>query len=229
MGYIGKISPTTSMAVSTAVVGGSYGVVKYKTNVSASDIILDGSVVSSSSSNYSKISKFIAPMGVMDSNTKLTNPATLPTSTGRGTAFSQNGVYMSVAHSASPFIAIYKRDGDTFTKLTNPDILPTNTGYSTAFSPNGVYMSVAHSSSPYITIYKRDGDTFTKLADPDILPTSTGLGTAFSPDGVYMSVAHGTLPYITIYKSSSMQLTLPNIPTQVSPNNETLIPTLRID
>ena len=141
-------------------------------------------------------------------------PDVLPTGTGLGTAFSLDGVYMSVAHDSSPFITIYKRNGDVFTKLTNPVTLPTNISYGTAFSPDGNYMSVAHTVAPFITIYKRNGDIFTKLTNPTILPTGTGLGTAFSPDGNYMSVAHLTTPFITIYKRSGdtfTKLTNPDV------------------
>jgi hypothetical protein len=67
--------------------------------------------------------------------TKLANPATLPTSTGNGVAFSADGTYMAVAHDVSPFVTIYKRSGDTFTKLANPATLPTNFGYGVAFYP----------------------------------------------------------------------------------------------
>jgi hypothetical protein len=59
-----------------------------------------------------------------------------------------------VAHNNSPFITIYKRDGDTFTKLANPDVLPTSTGNGTAFSLDGNYLSIVQYSSPYIIIYK---------------------------------------------------------------------------
>ena len=117
----------------------------------------------------------------VDTSTKLTNPATLPASTGRGVAFSADGVYMAVAHNITPYITIYKRSVDTFTKLTNPATLPTDTGVGVAFSADGVYMAVAHGTSPYITIYKRSGDTFTKLTNPATLPTGTGLGVAYYP------------------------------------------------
>ena len=134
-------------------------------------------------------------------DTKLTDPAELPPSTGRGVAFSSDDTYMSVAHSTSPYITIYKRSADTFTKLTDPATLPANTGNGVAFSSDDTYMSVAHSNSPFITIYKRSADTFTKLTDPAELPPSTGRGVAFSStDNTYMSVAHSTSPYITIYK-----------------------------
>ena len=89
-----------------------------------------------------------------DTFTKLTDPAELPPSTGRGVAFSSDDTYMSVAHSTSPYITIYKRSADTFTKLTNPATLPASTGLGVAFSSDDTYMSVADVSSPYITIYK---------------------------------------------------------------------------
>ena len=89
--------------------------------------------------------------------TKLSNPATLPTGTGYGCTFSPDGTYLAVAHSSSPNITIYKRDGDTFTKLSNPAILPAGAGYGCAFSPDVTYLSVAHNASPYITIYKITG------------------------------------------------------------------------
>ena len=41
--------------------------------------------------------------------TKLADPSTLPTSTSYGVAFSPDGVYLSVAHSTSPYVTIYKR------------------------------------------------------------------------------------------------------------------------
>jgi 6-phosphogluconolactonase (cycloisomerase 2 family) len=142
-----------------------------------------------------------------DTFTKLADPdpaslGSQPPNRSYGTAFSPDGLHMSVAHSDSPYITIYKIDRatDNFTKLTNPATLPTRTVFGTAFSPDGQYMSVGHSDPPYITIYKRYGDQFIKLPNPSSLPANTGFGTTFSPDGLYMSVAHGTSPYITIYK-----------------------------
>ena len=82
-------------------------------------------------------------------------PSTLPTGTGYGVAFSPDGNYLSVAHNTTPFVTIYRRDGDTFTKLANPSTLPTGTGRGVAFSPDGNYLSVAHYTTPYITIYNR--------------------------------------------------------------------------
>ena len=118
--------------------------------------------------------------------------------TGRSFAFSLDGTYLAVAHNNSPYITVYKRDGDSFTKLSALEALP-SVGYGCAFSPDGTYLAVAHSNSPYLTVYKRDGDSFTKLSALEALP-STGMGCAFSPDGTYLAVAHGGSPYITVYK-----------------------------
>ncbi len=96
----------------------------------------------------------ISPVMAADTFTKLPNPAALPASDGIGVAFSHDSAYVAVAHSSSPYVTIYKRDGDTFTKLPYPDALPAGDGIGVAFSHDSAYMAVAHSSSPYITIYK---------------------------------------------------------------------------
>src|SRR5699024_5565518 len=90
---------------------------------------------------------------------KLSNPIILPTGRSQRVAFSPNNNYLAVAHENSPFVTIYKREGDSFTKVPNPSQLPTYTGQGVAFSPSGDVLIVAHSSSPYITIYKIEGDS----------------------------------------------------------------------
>ena len=93
------------------------------------------------------------PVCVKFVGTKLSDPSTLPAGDGYGVAFDPTGTYLAVAHVDSPYITIYKRNGDTFTKLSDPSALPTGTGYVVAFDPTGTYLAVAHYSSPYITIY----------------------------------------------------------------------------
>jgi parallel beta-helix repeat protein len=155
-----------------------------------------------------------------ESMEKLDNPSTLPVNTGLGVSFSPNRMYMTVAHSDSPHITIYKIDHetDTFTKLPNPAELPPDGGgshsYDVAFSPDSRYMSVASRYSPQITVYEIDHetDTFTKLPDPADLPTDRGRGTAFSPDGKYISLAHMGAPYVSIYELDSATNTLTKLP-----------------
>lgn len=133
---------------------------------------------------------------------KLPNPATLPSNYCSDVTYSKDGVYAAVAQGVSPFVSIYKRSSNTYTKLANPSVLPTGAATQVAFSPDGTYLAVAHESSPYLTIYKRNGDTFTKLADPAVLPTLHGQGVAFSPDGVHLAHQQQNSPYVNIYKRS---------------------------
>ena len=137
----------------------------------------------------------------IESPIKLTDPTTLPASTGNSVAFSSDNTYLTVGHDSSPFVTIYKRSGDTFTKLTNPAILPTSSGTGVAFSPDVTYLAVSNQfGDRFLTIYKRSGDTFTKLADPATPPAGQSNSVAFTPDDTYLAVVHFTSPFITIYK-----------------------------
>lgn len=119
-------------------------------------------------------------------------------------SISADGIYLSVAHYYSPYITIYKRNGEAFTKLADPASLPPAGGeacYDCSMSADGVYLAVAHYGSPRISIYKRSGDTFAKLADPTGgLPSDIGWGCALSPDATYLAVRHAGSPYLSLYK-----------------------------
>ena len=139
-------------------------------------------------------------------------PTNLPPNIVYDCAFSLDGMYLAVAHNATPYFSIYKQSRNTFIKLSNPTELPTSPGNGCAFSPDGMYVAVAYNASPYISIYKRSGDIFVKLQNPAILPTGQGEGCTFSSDGKYLAVAHKLSPYITIYKRSGDTFTkLPNL------------------
>ncbi len=127
---------------------------------------------------------------------------TLPIGFGNGCAFSTDGVYLAVTYETSPYLALYKREGNSFIKLPNPSILPPGEAKACAFSADDTYLAVTHDESPRITIYKRSGDIFTKLSNPSTLPAGDAVGCAFSADGIYLAVAHKATPYVTIYKRS---------------------------
>ncbi len=86
--------------------------------------------------------------------TKLDDPAALPTGNGMSPVFSPNGPYLAVAHYTSPFLTIYKREGDTFTKLDGLAWPPANAGMGAAFSSDGTLLAVGHQGSPYISVYR---------------------------------------------------------------------------
>jgi Tol biopolymer transport system component len=90
--------------------------------------------------------------------TKLDDPASLPTSIVRGSTWSPDGKYLSLAHNGSPYVTVYERDDTTFTRLADPASLPTNTGNKPTWSPDGQFLSVAGFTSPYLNIYQTPED-----------------------------------------------------------------------
>ena len=67
--------------------------------------------------------------------TKYANPATLPTGSGYGVAFSPDGATIAFAYSASPYISAYPWSSGFGTKYADPSVLPTGTSRAVAFSP----------------------------------------------------------------------------------------------
>jgi hypothetical protein len=81
-----------------------------------------------------------------------------------GSAPSSGNQYLAVGSSVSPYLIIYKRNGDTYTKIADPASMPP-TGVTGVAWNGSTHLACAHSNYPYVTVYKRSGDTFTKLAD----------------------------------------------------------------
>ncbi|MDP2696132.1 MAG: hypothetical protein Q8O87_02665, partial [bacterium] len=121
----------------------------------------------------------------------LANPTDLPASHGQGASFSPDGTYLAIAHSATPFVTIYKRSGDTFTKLANPTDLPASHGQGASFSPDGTYLAIAHFTTPFVTIYKGAGGPVHKL-ELGLHTTADG-GIGFGKELALYRSAPGTL------------------------------------
>jgi 6-phosphogluconolactonase (cycloisomerase 2 family) len=177
---------------------------------------------------YNEIIEKGDPVYLLTAKTKLANPATLPAGACYGTSISPDGVYLAAVHTGSPYITIYKRNGDVFAKLPDPAVLPAGDGKGVAFSPDGVYLAVAHKKSPYMTIYKRNGDAFVKLSTPAVLPAGEAARMQFSPDGNYLAVSSSSIPLLIIYKRDGDTFTkLPDqafmpayIPTYINFSND---------
>jgi WD40 repeat protein len=141
-------------------------------------------------------------------------PPTNASESSNDISFSGNDGYVALATNLTPFVYIYKRDGDTFTKLDNPSVLPTGIAIGVCFSNNSDYLVVAHVfSTRSVTIYKRDGDTFTKLSDLSI-PSATARRVAFSKDDNYLAITIVSEPGLLIYERSGdnfTQVATPNI------------------
>jgi len=94
--------------------------------------------------------------------------------------------YLAVGINVSPYIAIYKKNGDTFTRLPNPATLPTGIVFGVVWN-GSTHLCCSHTNYPYVTVYKRAGDTFTKLAD-----FTTNEGATLSGGRIAVNGAPGT-------------------------------------
>lgn len=133
--------------------------------------------------------------------------ADLPTGNGQAVSWSEDGSFLAVAHTTTPFVSIYSVSGTgtsaTFTKLTNPGTLPAGNGTGVKFSRDGEWLAVSHATTPFVTIYSISGTTFTKAANPATLPAGNAEYVDISSDNQFIAVAHATTPFITIYQNLS--------------------------
>jgi len=140
---------------------------------------------------------------VDDVFTKLTRPVSYPSGTVYGADYSEDGTYLALSQSSSPYLVIYKIDDVVFTKLPDPETKPTAACHGIKFSHNGIYLAVSSDASPYMLVYKRTGDVFDKISNPASLPTGDGNGLAWGKNDEYLAVAHEATPFVTIYKRTS--------------------------
>lgn len=103
-------------------------------------------------------------------------------------AWSADGIYCAVGHSAAPYLSIFKRTGDVLTKLTDPTT-PASAVRTLAWSDDGAYLAVGTSSATFLHTYARSSDAFTKLASAATLPTGAVYGVDWSPGNTYLAVA----------------------------------------
>ncbi len=116
--------------------------------------------------------------------------------------FSSDGVYLAAAFYSSPYVKVYKRDGNnTFTELSNVNVLPGGNGYSVAFSPDTNYLVVGTYTGNSLSVYKRTGDSFVKLNTATPVGDSTS-GIDFSGDGSYFVKATRASPFLVFYKNN---------------------------
>jgi hypothetical protein len=131
-------------------------------------------------------------------------------------AFSNNDNYMAIGQTATPYVTLYSRSGNTFTSLASPSTLLTYEASVVAWSPNGDYLLVGGGTSSNTILYQNNNDgTFTALS-------STGLTTAlmesasWSGDSNYLAIGIGSSPYLIVYKNNGdgtfTQQTLPTLP-----------------
>lgn len=159
-------------------------------------------------SDYSGFTNILIPQFPWEDPQYGSNTDTNPTGTVLDVAWSPNGEFVACAHSSSPYITVYQKQGTSLVKLTNPATLPTSTANSVAWSPNGEFLAVGHDfSTRSLSIYQRSGSTLTKLTDGASWPGGSAKGVAWAPNGEYLACAHDSSPYLSVYRRSGTSFT----------------------
>ena len=123
-------------------------------------------IAGGSFTNYLEVFKYVG-----GDYTKLSgNIDVLPTGIVRDISYS-NG-YIFVVTEASPYIMVYRQEGDNLVKLNDPSNLPVNSAYSIDVNDRGDLIVVGHTASPYIKVYKFDNEVMTDITI-DVIPTQT--------------------------------------------------------
>ena len=85
----------------------------------------------------------------------------------------KNG-YFFVATEGSPFIMVYRHEGDNLIKIDDPAVLPLDKGYSIDSNDLGSIVALGTTGSPYINVYKFENEILTPIT-VDIEPTQTDI------------------------------------------------------
>ena len=121
----------------------------------------------------------------------------------RAIDFSNDGRWMAVGISQSPYVVIYRISGDTFTPMPNPSVLPAGIVNGVDFSSDSRILAIANQGSPFQTIYKIDGDNFNRIS-PDVNPYSEALCVRASSKLLAIGSQHSaSLDMLRVYKIGS--------------------------
>ncbi|MZQ99479.1 MAG: hypothetical protein GT601_17570 [Acidaminobacter sp.] len=133
-------------------------------------------------------------------DTELSTPSGIPTNIAYACAWSPDGVYLALGSASTPYLIVFKREGDTFTKLDNPATLPGGAVYALKFNSDGTRLFVGCGSSQ-IKVYSRSGDVFTAIDILDALPGGNVYAIDLTPDDQYLAVG-GVTYYLSLYKKT---------------------------
>jgi WD40 repeat protein len=132
-------------------------------------------------------------------------------------AISPDGLWLAIALTASPYIAISPVAEDVIGDLSSPTggDIPAGQGNKVAWSPNGDYVFLGHNTAPYLSAWSWDGTWGTKIA-PGTNPGANVLGISVSRYGGYVAVVTATTPFLSVYPwtgafGSRVQPVAPNI------------------
>ena len=126
-----------------------------------------------------------------------------PGGTVNDVAFSNDGRFLAVAHSSSPYVSVYHWDGINIgAKIADPVDLPPGAANCVYFTSgqSRIYLCVGHDASPYVTMYTWEDFFAYKITSPTL---PGGVQDIVLLNGITgdadIFFAHKTTPYITGY------------------------------
>ncbi|KMY49245.1 WD40 repeat domain-containing protein [Peribacillus loiseleuriae] len=136
--------------------------------------------------------------------TRVTNIDAMTSGSGQmgwGVATYPDGSIFVVVHRFSPYLEMYKRDGNSFKKLPKPPLTINGAGNACSLTSDGQYLAVSSEGSPYMYMFKVEGESLTRLSNPAIIPMGEGKGISFARNAPYLVYGHDSSPYMTVFKS----------------------------
>jgi len=147
-----------------------------------------------------------APFDVLPNNVPSVNANT----------FSNNGNYLICSNgSTSPYVVLYKKNGNVFNKMTNLGSFTGTASYQPTFNIDDTYLQIGSNASPYLHIYKRTDDSFSKLSNPATLPNGAVVSSHFSSDSTYLAICGSFTGRLSIYKRSLDTFTILTAPATI--------------
>ncbi len=109
-------------------------------------------------------------------------------------ATDSNDLVLSIAHSGSPYVSLYKNGCGVFSKLSDvTGGLPSGEGVDVDIDYDNQQVSVRHKVSPRLRTYKWNGTSYAKLTDPGTKPSSDSADQSIDimHDGTYYASSNG--------------------------------------
>lgn len=128
---------------------------------------------------------------VVAGNVALTLLTNLPPAGPVGTiAWSPDDRYLAISSGATPYLWVYRRDGDALTLLTLPATGMAGRAQGLTWSPDSSTLAVAPESAITPFLLRRSGDVFTKQALADLAPLEQERGLNYSADGDELKITY---------------------------------------
>lgn len=107
-------------------------------------------------------------------------------------AYSPDGLHLAIGGDASPYLRIYKRNGDNYTALSITQFV-SGSVIGLSYSNDGKILAVSIKTSPFVIFLERNSDTYTKIEIPELKFSSLKNDIKFCNNGKYFAgVGSGT-------------------------------------